>query len=160
MPWKSRQIASSLPTLVLFQGPYDKVAPLVDVLAHHDLGPLGIAGLQRPSDLAVVVIGDDVLVRRVPVERLEDERDLHGAPDDLLETPVAPGEGDGAVKLSVGADEPPDLLLVARKLVPVLVLHLPGEPPKPVELVAPDPGRRPQRGVPLKDGPQIVDFPH
>src|SRR5215211_3668094 len=56
---------------VLLQGSYDEVAAPVDVLAHDDLGPVGVTLLQGPKDLAVIVIGDGPLVRRVPEERLE-----------------------------------------------------------------------------------------
>src|ERR671911_740875 len=59
---------------VLLQCSYDEVSALVDVLAHDDLGPVSIAILQDFKDLAVVVVGDDPLVRRVPEERLEHKR--------------------------------------------------------------------------------------
>src|ERR671913_2400371 len=51
---------------ILLEGSYDEVAALVDVLAHNDLRPAGVAVLQRFQDLAVIVVGDHPLVRRVP----------------------------------------------------------------------------------------------
>src|ERR687894_3033055 len=54
---------------VTVDGPYDEVASLVDVLAHDDLSPVGIALLYGFQDLAVIVVGDCPLVRRVPEKR-------------------------------------------------------------------------------------------
>src|ERR671910_2143900 len=56
---------------VLLEGPYDEVAALVDVLAHDYLRPVRVAFLQCFQDLAVVVVGDSALVRRIPEEGLE-----------------------------------------------------------------------------------------
>src|SRR5918995_425778 len=54
-----------------FEGPNDEVSPLVDVLAHDDLCPVSVAPHQGLQDLAMIVVGDHALVRRVPEERLE-----------------------------------------------------------------------------------------
>src|SRR5215207_4635793 len=69
---------------VLLEGSYNEIAALVDVLAHNDLRPVGIALLQGFQDLAVIVVGDDPLVRRVPEEGLEHERYLDGTIDEAL----------------------------------------------------------------------------
>src|SRR5688500_10253051 len=53
---------------ILLEGSYDEVSTLVDVLTHDDLRPVGIALLQGCQDLAVIVVGDGPLVRRVPEE--------------------------------------------------------------------------------------------
>src|SRR5215203_578932 len=58
---------------ILLEGSYDEVAALVDVLAHDDFCPVSVAFLQCFQDLAVIVIGDNPLVRRVPEEGLEHE---------------------------------------------------------------------------------------
>ena len=50
------------------------------VLLHHQLRPLGVATLERTRDLAVVVLRDPCLLRRVPDVRLVDERQLHDLP--------------------------------------------------------------------------------
>src|SRR5215212_9692419 len=84
---------------ILLQGADDEVAALVDVLAHDDLGPVGIALLKSLQDLAVIVVGDYPLVGRVPEERLEHERYLDGAVDEALEAPVAARLYDGAVEI-------------------------------------------------------------
>src|SRR5215207_6310888 len=66
---------------ILLEGSYDEVAALIDVLAHDDFGPVSVAFLQSFQDLAVIVVGDDPLVRRVPEEGLEHEWYLDGAVD-------------------------------------------------------------------------------
>src|SRR5215204_3131502 len=79
----SRGRVPLLPTAIhiLLEGSYDEVAALVDVLAHDDFGPVSVAFLQCFQDLAVIVVGDDPLVRRVPEEGLEHEWYLDGAVD-------------------------------------------------------------------------------
>src|SRR5215210_5156400 len=110
----SRGRVPLLPTAIhiLLEGSYDEVAALVDVLAHDDLRPVGVAFLQCFQDLAVIVVGDDPLVRRVPEERLEHERYLDGTVDETLQALVATRLDDGPVELLVERDEDPDLLLV------------------------------------------------
>src|SRR5215208_5395900 len=70
-PSRGRVPLSPSAIQILFEGSYDEVAALVDVLAHNDLRPAGVAVLQGFQDLAVIVIGDHPLVRRVPEEGLE-----------------------------------------------------------------------------------------
>src|SRR5215213_9795174 len=74
---------------VLLEGSYDEIASLVDVLAHDDLRPVGVAFLQGFQDPTVILVGDGPLVGRIPEERLEHERYLHGAVDEALQSPVA-----------------------------------------------------------------------
>src|SRR5215208_19510 len=144
---------------ILLQGADDEVAALVDVLAHDDLGPVGVAFLQSFQDLAVIVVGDDPLVRRVPEERLEHERYLDGAVDEALKAPVATRLDDGPVKLLIQRDEGPYLLLVI--LEPAgQPLHLPGQLPQLLQLAPLNASRRAPCGVALQYGPQVVDVPH
>src|ERR687893_621044 len=90
-----------------------------------------IGGLE---DLAVVVVGDQPLVRPVPEERLEHERDLDGAPDETPQPPVAAGGNDDAVELVVERYEETDLLFTPSELPVAEPLHLPGQPPQPGQL--------------------------
>src|ERR671913_1627834 len=76
---------------VLLQCPQDEIAALVDVLAHDDLCPVGVAFLQGFQDLAVILVRDGPLVRCIPEERLEHERYLHGAVDEAVQSPVGAG---------------------------------------------------------------------
>src|SRR3712207_2681932 len=122
-------------THVLLEGPYYKVAALVDVLAHDDLGPLPITSFESTEYLAVVVVGDSPLVLAVPVEGLEHQRHLDGAPDELLESAVAAGTHDGPVKLLVGGDEPPDLLLVVGEAPRQNTLHVFCQGAEPAQVV-------------------------
>src|ERR671910_894381 len=95
-PSRGRVPLSPSAIQILFEGSYDEVAALVDVLAHSYLRPAGVAFLQGFQDLAVIEVGDHPLVRRVPEEGLEHERYLDGAVDQALQTPVAAGLGDGS----------------------------------------------------------------
>src|SRR5919112_3461974 len=112
----------------LLECSYNEIASLVDVLAHDDLRPVRVAPLQGPQDLAVVMVGDDPLVGRVPEEGLEHERYLYRAVDEMLQSPVAARLHDDAMKLLVEPDEGPCLLFVI--LEPSgKTLHLPRELP-------------------------------
>src|SRR5215212_3653166 len=144
---------------ILLQGADDEVAALVDVLAHDDLGPVGIALLKSLQDLAVIVVGDYPLVGRVPEERLEHERYLDGAVDEALEAPVAARLYDGAVEILVERDEGPYLLLMVVEPAGQ-PLHLPGQLPQPHQLVPLYASGRTSGGVALQYGPQVVDIPH
>src|SRR5215213_9990909 len=99
----------------------------------------------------MIMIRDDPLVRRIPEERLEHERYLHGAVDETLETPVATRLDDGAVELLVEPDERPDLLLVLIE-PPSQSFHLLGQLPQPLQLMPLYVSRRPPRSVALQDG--------
>src|SRR5215208_893304 len=157
----SRGRAPLLPSAIhiLLEGSYDEVAALIDVLAHDDFGPVSVAFLQSFQDLAVIVVGDDPLVRRVPVEGLEHERNLDGAIDEALEALVAARLHDGPVELLIQRDEGTDLLLVI--LEPAgQSLHLPGQFPQPLQLTSRHASRRAPRRVALQYGAQVVDVPH
>src|SRR5215211_7022739 len=157
----SRGRAPLLPSAIhiLLEGSYDEVAALIDVLAHDDFGPVSVAFLQCFQDLAVIVVGDDPLVRRVPEEGLEHERNLDGAVDEALEALVAARLDDGAVELLVERDESPDLLLVI--LEPAgQPLHLPGQLLQPLQLAPLYASRRASCGVALQHSAQVVDVPH
>src|SRR5215216_1072274 len=144
---------------ILLEGSYDEVAALIDVLAHDDFGPVSVAFLQCFQDLAVIVVGDDPLVRRVPEEGLEHERNLDGAVDEALEALVAARLDDGAVELLVERDEGPDLLFVI--LEPAWqTLHLPGQLLQPLQLAPLYASRRAPCGVALQYSAQVVDLPH
>src|SRR5919107_1286368 len=125
---------------VLLQGSYNKVAPLVNMLAHDDLRPVRIAPLQGLQDLAVVVVGDDPLVGRVPEEGFEHERYLHRAVDEPLQASVTARLHDGAVKLLVEPDEGPYLLFVILE-PPGEPLHLPRQLPQSCQLASGYPPR-------------------
>src|SRR5215210_1188022 len=144
---------------VLLEGSYDEVAAFVDVLAHGDLRPVGVALLQSFQDLAVIVVGDGPLVRRIPEERLEHQRYLHGTVDEALQAPVAAGLHDGPVELLVQRDEGPDLLLMVIEPAGE-PLHLAGQRPQALQLAPLYASRRTPGGVALKDGAQVVDVPH
>src|SRR5918997_2959983 len=88
-PSRGRGPVSTSAIHVLLQCSYDEVAPLVDVLAHDDLRPVRVALVKGLQDLAVVMVGDDPLVGRVPEKGLEYERYLHRALDEAVQAPVA-----------------------------------------------------------------------
>src|SRR5919112_1381843 len=144
---------------VLLEGSYDEIASLVDVLAHADLHPVGVAFLQGFQDPTVILVGDGPLVGRIPEERLEHERYLHGAVDEALQSPVAAGLHDGSVELLIQCDEDPDLIFVVIEPAGES-LHLPGQLPHALQLAPLYPSCRPPGGVAFEDGPQVVDVPH
>src|SRR5215218_6035179 len=158
-PSRGRVPLSPSAIQILFEDSYDEVAALVDVLAHNDLRPVSVAFLQSFQDLAVVVVGDDPLVRRVPEEGLEHEGYLDGAVDEALQTPVAARLGDGPVELLVERDESPDLLFVIVEPAGQ-TLHLPGQLPQPLQLAPLYASCRAPRGVALQYGAQVVDVPY
>src|SRR5919112_166536 len=144
---------------VLLQCPQDEIAALVDVLAHDDLRPVGVAFLQGSQDLAVILVGDGPLARRIPEKCLEHERYLHCTVDEVLQTPVAAGLYDGSVELLVQRDEGPDLLLMVVEPAGQ-PLHLANHLPQTFQLGPLYPSCRPPGGVALEYGAQVVDIPH
>src|SRR5215203_5655155 len=144
---------------VLLECSYHEVAPLVDVLAHDDLRPVRVAFLQCLQDLAVIVVGDDPLVRRVPEEGLEHERYLYRAVDEPLQTSVTARLHDDAVEPLVEPDEGPYLLFVVLE-PPGEPLHLSRQLPQSRQLAIGNAPRSPSRRVALQHGPQVVDVPH
>src|SRR5215216_92026 len=144
---------------VLLQGSYHEVTPFVDVLAHDDFRPVRVALLQGLQDLAVVMVGDDPLVGRVPEEGLEHERYLHRAVYEPLQTPVTARLNDDAVELMVEPDAGPYLLLVILEPAGE-PLHLLCQLPQSCQLANGYPPRRPSCRVALQHGPQVVDVPH
>src|SRR5215213_11220735 len=158
-PSRGRVLLSPSAIHILLQGHYDEVATLVDVLAHHDLRPVSIAFFQRSKDLAVIVVGDSPLVRRVPEKRFEHERYLDCAVYETLQALVAAGLDDGPVKLLVERDECPDLLLMVVEPAGQS-LHLPGELPQPLQLALLYASGRAPCGMALQYGAQVVDVPY
>src|SRR5215210_6583216 len=157
----SRGRAPLLPSAIhiLLEGSYDEVAALIDVLAHDDFGPVSVAFLQSFQYLAVIVVGDDPLVRGVPEEGLEHERNLAGAVDEALKALVAACLDDGPVELLFERDESPDLLLVIFEPAGQ-PLHLPGQLLQPLQLASLYASRRSPGSVTLQYGAQVVDIPH
>ena len=78
-----------------------EVARLEHVLRHHELGPLGVARGKGGRDLAVVVLGDELLLRRIPHVGSVDERELDDAPDHLGKTLAAGSLEDHVVEANV-----------------------------------------------------------
>src|SRR5215204_3609818 len=157
-PSRGRVPLSPSAIQILFEGSYDEVAALVDVLAHNDLRPAGVAVLQGFQDLTVIVVGDHPLVRRVPEEGLEHERYLDGAVDKALQAPVAARLDDGAMERLVERDEGSYLLLVIVEPAGQ-PLHLSGQLPQSPQLASVDTSGRPPRGMALEYGAQVVDIP-
>src|SRR5919112_1163940 len=144
---------------VLLQCPQDEIAALVDVLTHDDLRPVGVTFLQGFQDPAVILVGDGPLVRRIPEERLEHERYLHGAVYEAVQSPVAAGPYDGVMELLVERDEGPDLLLMVVEPAGQS-LHRPGQLTHALQLSPLYSSCRPPGSVALEDGTQVVDVPH
>src|SRR5829696_8997948 len=158
-PSRGRVPLSPSAIQIFLQGSYDEIAALVDVLAHDHFGPVSVAFLQSFQDLAVVVVGDDPLVRRVPEEGLEYEGYLDGAVDQALQAPVATRLHDGTVELLIERDESPDLLLMIVEPAGQ-PLHLLGQLPQSHQLTPLYASGRSPAGVAFEYGAQVVDIPN
>jgi hypothetical protein len=129
---------------------HEDVPCLEDVLAHHELGALAVALLERGHELQVGVERRRRLGRRVPDVRLVDERQR----DDLAHhaaEPLAPRSvEDHLVEEVVLGDERLEVVASEQQREPVAAGA------KLVELLRGDAARSPPRRMPLEQRPELV----
>ena len=122
------------------------------MLLHHDLRALGVTRCEGGRQLAVVVLRDQLLLRRIPVERPVDERQLHDATHEPGEPRAPRGLHDDVVEADVLAHELGQVVARAKLLETLAALG------QARNVLPRDAGGSPPGREAFEDGPKLIQI--